>query len=129
AKVNGKMVQLKHRLRSGDTVEVLTSKTQTPSKDWLKIVKTSRARAKIKQYLLKVERENNRKIGMEILEKALKEHGTNEKTLEHRNDFAAAYDAMHINNLEELFKGLSSAKILLIAFLQLIPSIELKKDE
>jgi guanosine-3',5'-bis(diphosphate) 3'-pyrophosphohydrolase len=44
----------KYRLKSGDTVEVLTSKNQTPSKDWLKIAKTSRAKTKIRQYLLKV---------------------------------------------------------------------------
>ena len=61
AKVNGKMVPLKYRLKSGDTVEVLTSKSQTPSKDWLKIAKTSRARTKIKQFLLKVERDRNLK--------------------------------------------------------------------
>ena len=72
AKVNNKMVPLRYRLKSGDTVEVLTSKTQTPSKDWLKIVKTSRAKTKIRQWLLKIEREENRRLGEEILEKALK---------------------------------------------------------
>lgn len=60
AKVNGKMVPLKYRLKSGDTVEILTSKTQTPSKDWLKICKTSRAITKIKQYLMKIERDEHR---------------------------------------------------------------------
>ncbi|NDD91772.1 bifunctional (p)ppGpp synthetase/guanosine-3',5'-bis(diphosphate) 3'-pyrophosphohydrolase, partial [bacterium] len=51
AKVNGTIVPLKHRLKSGDTVEVITSPTQTPSKDWLKIVKSPRAKAKIRAFI------------------------------------------------------------------------------
>lgn len=69
AKINGKMVPLKYRLKSGDTVEILTSKSQTPSKDWLKICKSSRAITKIKQYLMKVEREKNKEVGENLLDK------------------------------------------------------------
>lgn len=51
AKVNGKNVQLKQKLNSGDQVEIMTSNTQTPKQDWLNIVTTSKARAKIRQAL------------------------------------------------------------------------------
>ena len=51
AKVDGKIVPLKHQLASGDTVEILTSPTQTPHKDWLKFVRTSRAKTKIKHWI------------------------------------------------------------------------------
>ena len=51
AKVSGKMVPLKYQLRSGDTVEILTSPSQVPHKDWLKFVKTPRAKNKIKHWL------------------------------------------------------------------------------
>lgn len=51
AKVNGKNVQLKHKLQSGDQVEIMTSNTQTPKQDWLNIVTTSKARTKIRQAL------------------------------------------------------------------------------
>lgn len=129
AKVNGKMVQLKHRLRSGDTVEVLTSKTQTPSKDWLKIVKTSRARTKIKQYLLKVEREDNREVGRELLERALREHGTNEKILEKRNEFSRAFENLKLKNMEELYQALGSGKTRIHQLLEELPSIEYKPQE
>ena len=51
AKINGKIVPLRHILKSGDSIEILTSKTQVPSKDWLNIAKSSKARSKIKQWL------------------------------------------------------------------------------
>ena len=55
AKVNGKLVNLSNELKSGDTVEILTSKDKNkgPSRDWLNIVKTTRARSKIKQWYQK----------------------------------------------------------------------------
>ena len=61
AKINGAIVPLRHHLKSGDTIEILTSKTQKPSKDWLNIVKSGRARAKIKQWLQKKKIERRKK--------------------------------------------------------------------
>lgn len=124
AKVNGKMVPLKYRLRSGDAVEILTSKSQTPSKDWLKLVKTSRARTKIKQYLLKVERDEDKRIGEEKLEKALKTYGTNIKSLEKKNEFKQAFDELHVKNLEELILHVGSGRFHIKTILELIPSID-----
>lgn len=128
AKVNGKMVPLKFRLKSGDTVEVLTSKTQTPSKDWLKIVKTSRARSKIKQYLLKVEREQFRDVGEETLEKALKTYGVSIKSLEKKNDFNKAFDKLYIKDIGELCLHIGSGRFSIRQILELLPSIELEKE-
>ncbi len=124
AKVNGKMVPLKYRLKSGDTVEVLTSKTQTPSKDWLKIAKTSRARTKIKQYLLKVERERYREMGEEILEKSLKSLGLNIKSLEKKNDFNKVFDQLHIKDISELFLHIGSGRFSVKQILELVPSVD-----
>jgi GTP diphosphokinase / guanosine-3',5'-bis(diphosphate) 3'-diphosphatase len=75
AKVNGKMVPLKYRLKSGDTVQILTSETQAPSKDWLKIVKSSRAKAKIRSVIQAKERLRAQGLGRELLEKHLKHQG------------------------------------------------------
>ncbi len=108
AKVNGKMVPLKYRLKSGDTVEILTSKTQTPSKDWLKICKTSRAITKIKQYLMKIEREEQRQVGEDILEKALKKFDTSIKALEKKNEFKPVLEKYHYKTMEELFVNIGS---------------------
>jgi GTP pyrophosphokinase len=129
AKVNGKMVSLKHRLKSGDTVDVLTSKTQTPSKDWLKIVKTSRARTKIKQYLLKVERDQNRDVGTEMLEKALKTYSTTVKALEKKNDFNKVFDTLNVKSIEELVLHIGSGRFLMKQILDLIPSIDYENED
>ena len=55
AKVNGKNVQLRQKLNSGDQVEIMTSNTQTPKRDWLNIVTTSKARTKVRQALKEIE--------------------------------------------------------------------------
>lgn len=124
AKVNGKMVPLKYRLKSGDTVEVLTSKNQTPSKDWLKIAKTSRARTKIKQHLLKVEREKNREIGEELLEKALKSYGTTSKAVEKKNEFNKVFDQLHVKDLPELCLHIGAGRFYVKQVLELLTSVD-----
>jgi GTP pyrophosphokinase len=127
AKVNGKMVTLKHRLKSGDSVDIITSKTQTPSKDWLKIVKSSRAKTKIRQWLLKVERDKDRLLGEEIIEKALKPFDTNIKSLVKKAELAKVFDVFHIKTTEELFVHIGSGRNNVREFLELIPSIDVKK--
>ncbi|MEW6189130.1 MAG: bifunctional (p)ppGpp synthetase/guanosine-3',5'-bis(diphosphate) 3'-pyrophosphohydrolase [Actinomycetota bacterium] len=76
AKVNNQIVPLNYKLQMGDIVEILTSKTASgPSKDWLQIVKTSRARSKIKQWFSKLGREDSEHLGKDALQKILRKHG------------------------------------------------------
>ena len=75
AKVDGKIVPLKHELASGDTVEILTSPTQTPHKDWLKFVRTSRAKTKIKHWIKLEEQKRSVEIGRRLLESEFRRHG------------------------------------------------------
>lgn len=75
AKVDGKIVPLKHELASGDTVEILTSPTQTPHKDWLKFVRTSRAKTKIKHWINLEEQKRSVEIGRRLLESEFRRHG------------------------------------------------------
>ncbi len=69
AKVNGRMVPLKHALRNGDIVEILTQNGGQPSRDWLSFVKTPRARNKIRHVINATEREKAIEIGQKLLER------------------------------------------------------------
>lgn len=124
AKIDGKMVSLKHRLKSGDSVSVLTSKTQNPSKDWLKIVITTRARTKIKQWLLKEERDRHHSLGERILEEGVRKYDSSMKALLKRNEFSKVFDELKVKNLDELYVWLGSKKITLTQVLSLLPSID-----
>jgi GTP pyrophosphokinase len=71
AKVNGKIVPLASTLASGDSIEIITSANQKPSIDWLKFVKTSRARSRIKKYFKEAQFDQSVKLGTEMLEREL----------------------------------------------------------
>jgi GTP pyrophosphokinase len=75
ARVNGKMVPLKTKLKSGDTIEVMTSPNQTPSKDWLKFCVTTRAKSKIRWFVKNEQRKRAAELGKEILEKEFRKFG------------------------------------------------------
>jgi GTP pyrophosphokinase len=75
AKVNGKLVPLRHHLADGDTVEIVTSAAQYPRKDWLEFVASARARSKIRHALRSREKERGRELGREILDRDLRKAG------------------------------------------------------
>jgi GTP diphosphokinase / guanosine-3',5'-bis(diphosphate) 3'-diphosphatase len=74
AKVNGKLVPLRYTLRQGDILEIVTSPTQHPSRDWLKIVRSNRARTKINQWLKIEERTRSLALGRELFEREAKKY-------------------------------------------------------
>jgi GTP pyrophosphokinase len=77
AKVNGHMVPLRYVLKNGNIVEIITSKNQHPSKDWLKFVKTVKARSRIRQWIKIQERERSITLGQEMCEKAFRKYRLN----------------------------------------------------
>lgn len=74
AKVNGKIVPLRYQLKNGDIVEIVTAASHQPSKDWLKFVKTSRARTKIRQWIKAQARDRSVDLGREICEREFKKY-------------------------------------------------------
>jgi GTP pyrophosphokinase len=74
AKVNGRIAPLSRALKNGDTVEILTSDSQSPSRDWLGFVRTSKARHKVRQWIRDEEHESAARLGREILAREWKRH-------------------------------------------------------
>ncbi len=77
AKVNGRMVPLQHELVTGDIAEIITSKNHHPSKDWLKFVKTVKARSRIRQWIKTQEKDRSLSLGREMCEKAFRKYRLN----------------------------------------------------
>ncbi len=107
AKVNGKIVPLEYQLKNGDIVEVMTSSTiHGPSKDWLKIVKSSQAKNKINQWLKKEKREENILKGKEIVERELKKQGFTFSQLFKPEWVEPILKKLTFNNLDDLYSSI-----------------------
>jgi guanosine-3',5'-bis(diphosphate) 3'-pyrophosphohydrolase len=102
AKVNGKIVPLKHQVESGDTIEILTSPTQTPHKDWLKFVRTSRAKTKIKHWIKIEEQKRSLEIGRRLLESEFRRHGMAPAQMLKSSELAAAARQAGYDTTDEL---------------------------
>jgi len=110
-KVNGKLVPLKYELRSGDTVEIMTSPAARPSKDWLKFVKTSRAKTKIRQWFTAEEREKSIILGKEILEKELRKYDLQQAKLIKSGDLAKAASEFSFQAVDDLIAAVGYGKV------------------
>ena len=107
AKVNSKMVPLNTTLHVGDVVEVITSQnSKGPSWDWLKIVKSSSARVKIRQFFKKEMKEENGKMGKSMLEAEAKRRGYNLNDLLTNDSFMHVSAKLSFNNQDEMFSSI-----------------------
>ena len=126
AKVNGHQVPLDHQLKSGDTVEIITSKKPKPSKDWLKICATSKARSKIKSFFKIEERKKSVEIGQKIFEKSCHRFKISEKELLAHPLFSVFMKSKGYNKKEDLLADLGFGKIV---FKQIISFLQKNKDK
>ena len=128
ARVNGKLVSLKYQLKNGDIIEIITSPQHKPSKDWMRFVKTSRAKTKINHWIKSEERSKSIELGREICEKEFRKHGLNFSKLSKKEDMGRYLTELKLKNEEERFVlvgyGRISAKQLVNKF---VPPEELEK--
>jgi len=128
ARVNGKMVPLRARLRNGDIVEIVTTPGHKPSRDWLNFVVTSRARNKIKHFIHSEEKERSLELGRKLFDKEARRYGLNLKNLTEPATMARVLSEYGMGKADELFAALGygklSPKTVLAKF---VPQTELKE--
>jgi GTP diphosphokinase / guanosine-3',5'-bis(diphosphate) 3'-diphosphatase len=111
AKVNGKLVPLRYRLQSGDSVEITTSPGQTPSKDWLKWVRTARAKAKIKHWIKTEERVRSLDMGKKMLDRSLHRHNMSASEVFKPERMAALSKEFGVPGPEDLLVAIGYGRI------------------
>lgn len=111
AKINGKLVPLKYQLNTGDIVEVITSPHHSPSKDWLKIVHSSRARNKIRAWIRTEERKHSMALGREICEKEFRKYSLNLQKLLKSGELKQFAHDFGFNTEEDLLAAVGYGKI------------------
>ncbi|HEU5225852.1 MAG TPA: bifunctional (p)ppGpp synthetase/guanosine-3',5'-bis(diphosphate) 3'-pyrophosphohydrolase [Actinomycetota bacterium] len=113
AKVNGKLVPLDYELRTGDAVDILTSKAQGegPSQDWLRWVKTPRARNKIRQWFSRERREDALEDGREQLQRLMRKQNVPLKRLATEDALEQLADEMKFPSLESLYVAIGEGQV------------------
>ncbi len=128
AKVNGQMVNLPYQLQTGDIVEVVTAKNHTPSKDWLKFVKTIKARSKIRQWIKAQEKERSISLGREILEKTFRKEKLNFALLSKSEKMKEVVEQLGVKILEDLIANVGYGKLTPLQVLRPFTAREAAED-
>ena len=111
ARVNGKMVTLRHELRDGDTVEVDTRNSQSPRKDWLEFVVSGKARSRIRHAIRAEENERSRELGRVILERELRRVGLSLARVEERGELADFAKKHASGSVDDLFAAVGYGRV------------------
>ena len=128
ARVNGKMVALRTKLQNGDIVEIVTSANHTPSRDWLSIVATSRARNRIKHFIQAEERTRSVEIGRRLFEREARRYGLNPKSILESESLAAAVGDYGVQRVDDLLAAIGYGKVVpRNALVKLVPQGQLKE--
>ncbi|MFN7131583.1 MAG: RelA/SpoT family protein [Myxococcales bacterium] len=129
-KVNGKIVPLRYKLKNGDTVEVLTSPNAHPSKDWLTFVKTSRAQARIRQFIKLQQREKSLELGRELTEREFRRFSLNLNKVTKSGDLKKAADDLGYRSEEDVLVAVGYGKVTPSQLIQrLVPAEKLAEKQ
>jgi GTP diphosphokinase / guanosine-3',5'-bis(diphosphate) 3'-diphosphatase len=130
ARANGKLVPLKYKLQNGDTIEILTSDKSHPTKDWLKIAVTSKAKSKIRGVIKREQRETGRVVGREILEKELKRYGVDYERLLKEGEIKKATAELGYPEIDSMLLAVGYGKLTPLEVLPfLVPKEKLERQQ
>ena len=129
AKVNGEIASLKTELNNGDVVEIITSQHQTPNQGWLNLVKTSRAKNRIRHWLRQEEWEKSCKVGKHLCDRELKKHSLNLKKLIKSGRLRSLLQKLNCNSLDELMYQVGSGKITMNNLIETILPGQQEREE
>ena len=130
ARANGRMVSLNYQLRNGDTMEIITSNRQRPRNDWLSIVKTSRARTKIRQFLRLEQRNENIEAGRDLCQRELKKYGVDFSKIIKTEEIDTATKELGFNDPQDLFASIGYGQVSVNQILQrFVPPEKLEKQQ
>ena len=128
ARVNGKIVPLRYQLQSGDTVEIVTTANQQPSKDWLKLVKTPRAKGRIRAWVKAQQSSRSVAVGREILERDLGRHQLNLAKLRSDGTLRRVAEELGQKDEDTLLAGVGYGKVTAQQVLgKLLPAEEIER--
>lgn len=111
AKINGRIVPLDYKIKTGDIIEIITSANAKPSRDWLEIVSTRRARNKIKQYFKQLDREDNIAAARELLAKNLRDNNFNPAEILTPENIQETADKMHYHTADDMLAAIGFGDI------------------
>lgn len=111
ARVNGQQVPLHHKLRNGDTVEIIASQNQTPSKDWLNFIASTKAKQKIRAWLKNEERTRSVSVGKELLNKHLRKVKLSLTKIEKSGELEKLSKELGLKSIDILFAEVGYGKI------------------
>ena len=128
AKVNGKMVPLKTSLKNGDVIEIITHPAHRPSKDWLKIAKTSRALNKIRAFVRQEQQERSLALGRQILERELRKYSLSVNKVLKSKEFEETLRETRLKTADDYSIALGYGKMSLLPLLRrLVPPEQLQE--
>ena len=111
AKISGRMVPLDYVLKSGDIVEVITSENASPSRDWLKIVKSNQAKKKIQQYFKIKDRDRNIEIGKSSIDNEAKKLGYRVSDIVKEEWLEEVKEKLNLSSMDDLYAGVGFGSI------------------
>ena len=129
AKINGRLVPLKYQLQNGDIVEIITSQNQRPRRGWLDLVKTSRARTRIRSWLRREEKEKALRLGREICERELKKYDMTLKRMIKSGHIRVLLKLLRCNSLDDMLAKVGSGDITIQNLVKALDPPEMRQEQ